>query len=294
MLGENDQQQQQQQTPPTGGEQQQRQEQRQEERSRENMVPQSAMDRATGEKWEAIRKAEAAEARARAAEAALAEMRTPPRREEQQQQEQRGEQQQRQEQRAEKPLSREELQRLVSAEAAVQQFNARCNESVAEGKKAHEDFETVVLRDLANQSPVYDPASQRPVLPQSLVEAALETGEAHEVLYALGKDTENAARIMRLPPVRQAVEIAKFHDKLVAARGTTSGSDTDDAGGNEEEDASAVSRAPPPPRTRASGAHAPRPAFDIMDTSKSSTGDWIAKREAELAAKRQSGATRRR
>jgi len=86
MPGENDQQQQQQQTPPTGGEQQQRQEQRQEERSRENMVPQSAMDRATGEKWEAIRKAEAAEARARAAEAALAEMRTPPRREERQEQ----------------------------------------------------------------------------------------------------------------------------------------------------------------------------------------------------------------
>ena len=273
-----------------------------------NMVPQNVVDRVTGEKWEAIRAREDAERRAALAEAALAEAKKittsattttsepPP---------------------AAKPLSPEELRKLVNEQSAVNDFNKACNASVEEGRKTHNDFDKIVLQDLVRLSPVYDPRAGGPILPQTLVEAALETGEAHEVLYALGKDAAAAERIMRLPPIKQAVEIAKFHDKLVAARGDTeddndtgdSGDSGDDAdagvdSSSEVERASApartavprtppnTSRAPAPIKSR-TGASGTRPAFDIMDTSKSSTADWIRQREAQLRKDRENGITRR-
>jgi hypothetical protein len=276
----------------------------------ENLVPQSVVDRITSEKWDAVRGRESAERQAAALQATVEELRrgatapasaapapapapaasepvrasapAPAR-----------------------PLTQEELARLVAEQTDLNAFNARCNEAAAEGKKAHGDFDTVVLRDLANLSPVYDPVAQRPILPRTLVEAALETGDAHEVLYALGKDQARAEALMRLPPVRQAVEVAKFHAELVASRGEgePAGGEEEPAEGEETAGETAApaprraapappgtSRAPAPLRTAAGrGGGGTRPAFDINDTSRSSTAEWIAKRQAEVNAKRANG-----
>ncbi len=261
----------------------------------ENMVPQSAMDRVTRERWDATRRADESDRALAAANEIIAELRRvaggtpaasppvpaapsadPP---------------------GTRKVTPDELRRLVGEQSATQEFNRRCNESVGLGKAAHTDFEQVVMGTLAGLSPVYDAVTNRPMLPQLLIEAALETGEAHEVLYALGKDTVNASRIMGLPPIRQAVEIAKFHEKLVAARPPKEGEDNKNEDNDNEEAAAPpnTSRAPAPPRTQAGRGNNPsRPAFDMMDTSKSSTSDWIAKRQADVDAKRKNGTYRGR
>lgn len=266
----------------------------------ENRVPQSALDRVTAEKWEERRAREAAERKAAALEATVEELRrvatgedegattpptapaatTPPTARPD----------------SGKRLTADELQKLVTQQAEANAFRDKCNASVEEGRKAHTDFDAVVLRDLRNLSPVFDPVAQSPMLPQALVEAALETGEAHEVLYALGKDPSRAERLLRLPPIRQAVEVAKFASELASAR-TTSPEGEGGEGGETTPAAATppnVSRAPAPVRSAASrGAATTRPAFDLLDPSKSTTSEWIAKREAELAAKRANGARRR-
>ena len=257
----------------------------------ENMVPQSVVDRVTGEKWEALRAREESERKLAAAQATIEELgkiargdevtmveppatRTAPP--------------------AAKPLSAEELQRLVAQESDRREFDQKCNASVEEGRKVHSDFNEVVLRDLRNLSPVFDPVAQAPSLPRTLIEAALETGEAHEVLYALGKDTKEAERIMRLPPIKQAVEVAKFHSKIVAARQDDVTGEGEENAGEEAETAAPlpnVSRAPAPVRSgtgRATGTV--RQAFDVSDTNKSSMSEWMKKRQDEVAKKKHQGA----
>jgi len=179
-----------------------------------------------------------------------------------------------------KALSTQELQRLVADEAQKQNFNERCNSSVAAGRKEHTDFDKVVLGDLMSVSPVVDQTTGRPVLPLPLLEAALETGNAHEVLYALGQDVQEASRIMALRPIAQAVELAKFADKLA-----------DKAGSAEEPDegksaARNVSRAPAPIRSVAGKSGATRPAWKPEDTENFSTEEWIKNREKQIAAER--------
>ena len=63
-------------------------------------------------------------------------------------------------------------------------------------------------------------------LQPAVVEAAMETGEAAKVLYELGKNPDEAARIMALPPTKMAVAVAKIAVKPSSAP--------------------AVSKAPPP------------------------------------------------
>lgn len=175
--------------------------------------------------------------------------------------------------RAAKPLSPEELQRLVNEESQRQQFDKRCNDAVADGRKAHADFDKVVLGDLSSISPVLDQRSGRPVLPTPLVEAALETGNAPEVLYALGQDISEASRIMALRPVAQAVELAKFAAKLLAKQ--------DDAAAGDMQ----VSRAPAPIKSPTKSGSV-KPAFNIYDTDNFDTKEWIRQREKQLADSR--------
>lgn len=180
-----------------------------------------------------------------------------------------------------KALSPQELQRLVAEEASKQNFNQRTNDAVAEGRKAHADFDKVVMGDLMSISPVLDPVTNRPVLPISMIEAALETGNAHEVLYELGKDAAEASRIMSLRPTAQAVALAKFADKLAERSAATT--ELDEEGNAVQPN---VSRAPAPikPTVRANGAT--KPAWRVEDTENFSTEQWIRNREKDLAAQR--------
>ena len=171
--------------------------------------------------------------------------------------------------------SPQELQALVSEEASRQNFNERCNTAATEGRTAHSDFDKVVLGDLTSISPVVG-QNGKPVLPQTLLEAALETGQASEVLYALGQDVNEASRIMALRPVAQAVELAKFAAKLA----TTSSAEPelDDEG---KPIIANVSKAPPPIKARTKQASV-KPAWKPEDTENFSTEEWIRNREKQV------------
>jgi hypothetical protein len=254
----------------------------------QNMVPQSVVDRVTAEKWEAIRAKEEAERQTTVARATIEELRkmaageptrpagAPPAAAP----------------RADSRMSPEELRRLVQEQSALNDFNKACNEAVDKGRTAHSDFDKIVIQDLTRLSPIYDPQAGKPIIPQPLVEAALETGEAHEVLYALGKDSALAERIMRLSPIRQAVEVAKLHSKMLADR-KPEGDEGEKKEDEEEKAPENTSKAPPPIRSRVgAGSAGTRPAFDMHDTSKSNMRDWMAQREAQIAQARANGKRR--
>ena len=169
--------------------------------------------------------------------------------------------------------SPQELQQLVSEEASRQNFNERCNTAATEGRTAHSDFDKVVLGDLTSISPVVG-QNGKPVLPQTLLEAALETGQASEVLYALGQDVNEASRIMALRPVAQAVELAKFASKLA----TAAEPELDDEG---KPVLANVSRAPAPIKSKVKQANV-RPAWKPEDTENFSTEEWIRNREKQV------------
>jgi hypothetical protein len=167
-----------------------------------------------------------------------------------------------------------EIEQLVAAEAARRDFTRQCNDAFAEGKKAHSDFEKVIA-DLNALSPVFDPRLQRTVMPQSLIEAALATGNAPEVLYALGKDNSLADRVLTMTPLQQAAELTKLSIKLEAT--------SEESGGGRE--LPAVSRAPAPVRPKVTGTGGTPAQWDPADTEHFSTAEWIAKREADLKRK---------
>ena len=177
-----------------------------------------------------------------------------------------------------KAVSPEELRRLVATEAEKQNFDQRCNTAVAEGRKVHTDFDKVVMGDLLSVSPVIDQQSGRPVLPIPMLEAALETENASEVLYALGQDVNEASRIMALKPVAQAVELTKFATKLAVAAAEAAEAAASEDGAGEKK----VSKAPPPIKSPTKGG-AVRPAWKVEDTENFSTEEWIRQREKQVA-----------
>lgn len=220
--------------------------------------------------------------------------------------------------RTQERLSPEELQRMVRAEAEAMDFTKQCNEAVVAGRKAHDDFDKTVMEDLTRLSPIYDPRVGQPILPRTLIEAALETGNASEVLYALGKDTKEAERIMRLSPIRQAVEVAKFHASLAPASIDDEGDEEEPAPtdveanenleieGEPPAQRATPARKPPPAPQNTSRAPVPhgsgarragggvRPAFNLLDPKKSDTATWMREREKDLAQKRANGQYRGR
>jgi hypothetical protein len=172
----------------------------------------------------------------------------------------------------------QELQQLVAEEASRQNFNERCNSAAVAGRTAHADFDKVVLGDLTSISPVMG-QNGRPVLPQTLLEAALETGQGHEVLYALGQDISEASRIMALRPVAQAVELAKFAAKLST---TQPEPELDEEGKPILQN---VSKAPAPIKPRVKQG-ATKPAWKPEDTENFSTEEWIRNREKQVREER--------
>lgn len=100
-------------------------------------------------------------------------------------------------------LANERAQALASRAS----FDAQCNAAAAEARKQFADFDTVVKQfgqivDFTDATEVqrYD----------AFLEAALETGEAGKIIYTLGKNLDEAERIMALSPVKRATELARL------------------------------------------------------------------------------------
>lgn len=231
------------------------------------MVPLARFESVTAQKWDAIREAERVKAELAQANSELERLRaggqtppasgtsaTPPA----------------------APLARVVApQADVDARARQMLFDQRCVEVANEGKKAHTDFDAA-LDALRGVSPLID-AIGRPALPQTLIEAAIETGLGSEVLYALGKNTAEADRIMTLPPVKQAVEVARFAEGLRPR--------SDGAGAPEAR----VSGAPPPIKPVVNGRAAISPNDLPLDSPDLPMAEFIKRRDAEEKARRASG-----
>ena len=193
----------------------------------ERFVPAARFDAVVGQKYEAIRKAERPGGpHARASKVALRSTNKRVRRSRRSRSRRPGLSRRtlRVRVRLRRPLVRLSLDRLADIRARQMRFNERCNDSVATGRKAYADFDAKV-DDLRKVAPTVD-AQGRPMLPETLVSAALATGRAHEVLYALGSDQSEADRIMSIgDPTSQAVAVAQYAAGLKKA---------DDEGGTTE------------------------------------------------------------
>lgn len=222
------------------------------------------IDTLTAEKWDYRRKAEAAEGRAAAAETELAEMRrkattttetagtdVPT-----------------------VPASQVEARARALAESTV--FGEKCSRLYDNAKKDFPDFDGP-LDALKRVSPSVDNTG-RPALTRDFIEAVFEAEQesetgarAHDIMYALGKDTAAADRIMSMPPARQAVAIAKFASKVQPK--TAPGSVRTGA------------PAPIVPRVGTGTTTADISPSDLDNADKLSTSEWMKAREKQLKQK---------
>lgn len=92
---------------------------------------------------------------------------------------------------------------LATAKAAemvkAQQFDAKCNAIYSSGTTEYGDFD----QTLANFTMLGGLSPQ-------LLEAVTQLPDAHKVLHSLGQDMDTAARILALPPMPMAIELAKL------------------------------------------------------------------------------------
>ena len=93
----------------------------------------------------------------------------------------------------------EDVRREAAALVQKQQFDQRCNDVYSSGAKDFPDFDQKLseFRHLGG-------------LPPQFLEAVTQLPDAHKVLHALGSDLDQAAHILSLPPVPQAVALAKL------------------------------------------------------------------------------------
>lgn len=155
---------------------------------------QARIDELTREKYEERRKREALEAEIEALRAA----------------QQRGQEGEQPAKRTDDVVPASVVPELVQREAekiaAQRQFDNDCNLAFMKGKAAHEDFEDALstFGSLGG-------------LQRDVVEDALATDAAHDVLYALGKDPDEAARILKLPRAKRIAEFTKMTLKAAPA-----------------------------------------------------------------------------
>lgn len=150
-------------------------------------------------------------------------------------------------------FTKEELERLAeekaTAKVEIDRFNTRCNQVFSDGQKTFEDFEAVLsnYRDIGGLTPDF-------------LQAAFETDEPHKILYELGRDRDEAFRVINLPPLKRAVALGKLAVKL------------------SEPKAKAVSKAPPP----ITGIRKSGTVRTEDDPEKMSTDDWMKWREKQM------------
>ncbi len=95
-------------------------------------------------------------------------------------------------------LANERAEKIASDRA----FNEDCNSIAAAGKSAHPDFMEAIgtLNMVAGITP-------------ALIEAVKEAGDPASLLYQLGKNPDEAARILALSPARMGAALAKLAAK---------------------------------------------------------------------------------
>lgn len=95
-----------------------------------------------------------------------------------------------------------------AANIAIQtRYNERCNEVYHSGKSDFPDFEDA-LKNLSMVGAVGENANV------AFLQTVSEMPEAHKILHHLGNNLDEAARLVSLPPLKMAVEIARIEAGL--------------------------------------------------------------------------------
>lgn len=105
------------------------------------------------------------------------------------------------------PVSK--VEQLAAERAAIKQFNDDCNKIYDNGIAEFDDFKGVVVDTFAALGGI----------PPHMVEAAMETGVPHKVLYEIAQDPDEAQRLMSMTPARMAVALTKIAAKFETAVG---------------------------------------------------------------------------
>ena len=155
----------------------------------------------------------------------------------------------------ERGLIQADIERRAAEIATQREFDRSCNDVFDKGSREFPDFGDALgnFRLLGG-------------LPPSLVEAAIETGSAAAVLYELGKNPDEAARVMQMPPTRMAVAVAKLANKPATLAAPVP-----------------VSRAPAPIRPIAATGGKPGPK-SVDDMSMAEFAEYEANRAAKRSA----------
>ncbi len=107
-----------------------------------------------------------------------------------------------------------EASRRAGEIAAQVEWNNKCNAVNDQGLKEFPDFadRLAAVKSAVNLA---DPAEFAQF--NAVVAAAIETGQAHKVLHELGADAGEMRKLMSLPPLKVAMEIASRAAKLGVA-----------------------------------------------------------------------------
>lgn len=135
--------------------------------------------------------------------------------------------------------------------SAVQLFDQKCNETGAAGMRDFPDFKDKLetLKAATQLDPVF-------------LEQAWEIGDAHRILYELGKDPVKGMEIMAMRPTQRAVALAKLSAELGTRPKPTK-----------------VSAAPPPnPAAVGTTTGGAAPLENIQNIS-----DWMKERDKQVA-----------
>lgn len=97
--------------------------------------------------------------------------------------------------------------------AAQADWDRQCNSVAEQGQKEFADF-GARLGAITSTVNGQDPAEVAAY--NDFIAAAIETGQAHKVLYALGSDPGEYQRLSRLSPVKRAMELGVMASKLVS------------------------------------------------------------------------------
>lgn len=163
-------------------------------------------------------------------------------------------------------LSEEEINRLVMEKAAliaqVNDFNKACNTIAETGKKEFADWDDT-LKNLGLVGAVGQNASPE------FLETAIELQAPHKVLHYLGSNLEEAEKVIKLPPKKMALELARLEARLNAPASAPV--------------TPPVSSAPPPVIPVAGGAKPP--ALSIDDPNISAE-DFFAIRAKQIEERR--------
>jgi len=154
----------------------------------------------------------------------------------------------------------------AAAQLAVKEFNAKCEDVAKQGKEKFGDDFTSNLKNVQRLYNDNDPKEVQNYF--RLIQAAMDVGDAHELLYALGDDLDLAEKIIDMSDTKMAVELTKLHSKVTAPAPA--------------EEVSQLAK----PITTVGGRTGDRNPIDPADprSDQLSTAEWMKRRNAAIAS----------